>query len=125
MKRAWGLAAGLGVLSAAALPPLHLVPVLLLAVPCLLALVGAQNGWRGAAAIGFWFGFGHHLVGLYWITEAILVESARFWWLVPLAVPALAAVMAIFVALTAALAKRARPGWPMAMALAGAWGLAD
>ena len=32
--------------------------------------------------------------GLYWITEAILFEAARFWWLVPLAVPALAAVLA-------------------------------
>ena len=30
--------------------------------------------------------------------EAILFEAARFWWLVPLAVPALAAVLAVFVA---------------------------
>ena len=82
------VATGLGALSAAALPPLHLLPVLLLAVPGLLALLDGATGRAGAARRGFWFGFGHHLFGLYWITEAILLESARYWWLVPLAVPA-------------------------------------
>ena len=70
-------ALGLGLLSALALPPVHLIPVLLVAVPGLLALIGRQRGVRGALLVGFWFGFGHHLLGLYWITEAILVESAR------------------------------------------------
>ena len=32
---------------------------------------------RGAAAIGFWFGFGHQVAGLYWMTEAILIEADR------------------------------------------------
>ncbi|MBN8890904.1 MAG: apolipoprotein N-acyltransferase [Rhodospirillales bacterium 70-18] len=118
-------ATGLGALAAAALPPVHAVPVLLLAVPGLLALLGAQRSWRGAALIGFWFGFGHHLIGLYWITEAILIESARFWWLVPLAVPALAAVLAVFIAAACAVAWRARAGWRRALVLAGAWVLAD
>lgn len=118
-------AALLGALAAAALPPVHAVPVLLVAVPGLLAVLGAQTNWRRAAWIGFCFGFGHHLVGLYWITEAILIEAAKFWWLVPLAVPALAAVLALFIAAACAVAWRARPGWPRALALAGAWVLAD
>ena len=78
---------GVGALSAAALPPLHVIPVLLVSIPVLLALIGVAPSWRGAARRGWWFGFGHHLFGLYWITEAILIEAARFWWLVPLAVP--------------------------------------
>ena len=41
----------------------------------------AARWWRRAA--GWWFGFGLHLIGLYWITEAILIEAARFWWFVP------------------------------------------
>jgi len=123
--RAFAAAAGFGLLSAAALPPVYAVPVLLVSVPALLALIGARPGWRGAFAVGFWFGFGNHLVGLYWITEAILFEAASFWWLVPLAVPALAAVLALFIAIPCALARLAPEGWRRVLVLAGVWVLAD
>jgi apolipoprotein N-acyltransferase len=115
----------LGALSALALPPLHLLPVLLVAVPWLLILIGHERRLRGAASLGWCFGFGHHLVGLYWITEAILVRADEFWWLVPIAVPLLAAVLAVFIAVPCAIARAARPGWPRVLALAGAWVLAD
>ena len=118
--RAWAL----GLLAALALPPLHVIPVLFVAVPGLLALIGrAPTGWR-AARLGFWFGFGQHLVGLYWITEAILLESDRYWWLVPIAVPALAALLSLFIAAPAWIAHRAH-GWRRVATLAGAWVLFD
>ena len=123
--RADGVAWLLGLLSAAALPPVFALPVLLIAVPGLLLLIEGARTPAVAARRGFWFGFGCNLIGLYWITEAILVEAARFWWLVPLAVPALSAVLAVFIAFAAWAAKRARPGWPRAFALAGAWVLGD
>ena len=123
--RACGAAALLGALSAAALPPIHLVPVLLLTVPLLLALVGAAPRRRTAAAIGFWFGFGHHMFGLYWMTEAILVEAEKFWWLVPFAVPLTASVLALFTAGPCALAWNMRPGLARLMMLGGAWVLFD
>ena len=119
------VAMGVGALSAAALPPLHVIPVLLVSIPVLLALIGAAPSCRVAARRGWWFGFGHHLFGLYWITEAILIEAARFWWLVPLAVPMIAAVLAVFVAIPAGVAYLAAPGWRRAGALAGAWVLSD
>ena len=118
-------AAGLGALSAAALPPLHVIPVLLLAVPGLLFLIDGSRGPWGAARRGFWFGLGHHVFGLYWITEAILLESARYWWLVPLAVPALSALLALFIAAPCALARLAQAGWHRALMLACAWTLFD
>ena len=114
-----------GVVSALALPPVHLVPVLWLAVPALLRAVGAQSRWRGAWAAGFAFGFGHHVAGLYWVTEAILHEAARYWWLVPLAVPALAAGMALFIAAAVLLAWRLPAGWPRVAGLVGAWGVME
>src|SRR4051794_32554021 len=109
----------LGALSAAALPPVHAVPVLLLCVPGLLALLDGANGPAMAGRRGWWFGVGHHIFGLYWITEAILFEAARFWWLVPLAVPATAAGLALFIAAATAVARFAQRGWPRALALAG------
>ncbi|MEO9191782.1 MAG: apolipoprotein N-acyltransferase, partial [Acetobacteraceae bacterium] len=114
-----------GLLSALALPPFHAVPVLLLAVPVLLLLIeGARTPWV-AIRRGWWFGFGLYLIGLYWITEAILIESARLWWCVPFAVPALSALLAAFIAAAAGVASLARPSWPRLLTLAGAWVLAD
>ncbi len=131
-----------GAISALALPPLHVVPVLLIGIPALLCLIQGASGPAVAARRGWWFGFGLHMAGLYWITEAILIEAARFWWLVPFAVPALAAVLAVFIAIPAAVTwyasdrtphaapfsaplGRAHLGWRAALTLAGAWVLAD
>jgi apolipoprotein N-acyltransferase len=104
------IALAAGALAALALPPLHLLPVLLVAFPVLLAQINASGRAIVAARRGWWFGFGYHLIGLYWITEAILFEAARFWWFVPLAVPALAAVLAVFVAVPAWIAWFATRG---------------
>ena len=115
----------LGGLSAAALPPVHAIPVLLLAIPGLLELIDATPTKRLAARRGWWFGFGLHLLGLYWITEAIVIEAARFWWLVPFAVPLVAAVVAMFAAAAAVVARAFPAGWRRSLALAANWTLAD
>ena len=118
-------ALGLGLLSALALPPVHAVPVLLVAIPGLLVLACGQPSWRRAAWIGFAWGWGHGVAGIWWVTEAILKDVANFWWLVPLAAPALAAVLAVFVVLPVLAAGRCRPGWPRVLGFAGAWVLAE
>lgn len=123
--RADGAALLLGMFAAAALPPVFALPVLLVCFPGLLILIEGAPTVMAAARRGWWFGFGLYLVGLYWVTEAILVEAARFWWLVPLAVPALAALLGFFTAPVTAVAWFARPGWRRALALVGAWVMAD
>lgn len=123
--RAGATAAGLGALAAAALPPLHLVPLLWLAFPGLLLLAGSRPGWRGAFGVGWAWGFGHFLAGLYWISNALLTEAERFAWLVPVAVPAIAAVLAVFVAVPVALARLWPAGWPRVVAFSGLWTVAE
>ena len=123
-RPAWA-AALLGAASALALPPVFLVPILGFTVPGLLALVGAERTWRRAAWLGFCFGFAHHVVGLYWITEAILVRANEFWWLVPFAAPGVALLLAPFIAASVLAAWFAPPGWRRVLVLAGAWTLAD
>ncbi|EFH13331.1 putative apolipoprotein N-acyltransferase, partial [Pseudoroseomonas cervicalis ATCC 49957] len=115
----------LGLLSALALPPLYAVPVLLLAIPGLLALLDGAGSARRAALLGFAFGWGHHIAGLYWISHALLTDPWRWGWLVPVAVPGIALPLAAYLALTTLLAWRARPGWPRALALAGGWTLLE
>ncbi len=97
------------------------MPVLLVCVPGLLALIDGAQGWAGALRRGFVFGLCHHMLGLYWITEAILIESARYWWLVPLAVPALSALLALFIAAALRRARLAPPGWRRVLLFGGLW----
>ncbi len=110
----------LGAFSALAFTPLNIVPALLIAFPALLRLAPGAPFRRG-----FWFGFGQHLVGLYWITSAILVMAAQFWWFVPIAVPLLSATLALFIAVPVALACRLPAGLPRVLALPGLWVLGE
>jgi len=67
----------------------HAIPVLLISVPGLLALLNGARGPAVAARRGWWFGLGLHVIGLYWITEAILFEADRSGGLYPLPFPLL------------------------------------
>ena len=115
----------LGLLSALALPPVHAVPVLLVAVPGLLVLAAAAPGWRRAAWLAFAWGWGHGVAGVYWVTHAILTDAATFWWLVPLAAPGLAIPLALFVVPPVLVARALPAGWPRVLGFAGAWVLAE
>jgi apolipoprotein N-acyltransferase len=58
-----------------------------------------------AFAVGWWFGFGYFLGGLWWIGSALLVEADSFAWALPLAVIGIPALMAFFYGFAAALAR--------------------
>ena len=102
-----------GALAALALPPVEASFVLLLSFPGLVWLLdGALEPGAGRRldrvrrgfAIGWMFGFGYFLAGLWWIGSAFLVEADRFAWLMPLAVLAMPVGLAIFTGLGTALA---------------------
>jgi len=115
----WGLA------SALALPPVHLIPVLLFSIPAFLRLIEGAASKKQLALIGWTFGFGLNLAGLYWITEPILTEVSTFWWLVPLAAPLLAFAVAFYSVIPAFAARLARPGLGRLLVFAGAWVFSD
>ncbi len=120
------VAVGLGVLATAALPPLFAVPLLAVAFTGLVWLLdgagSARSPARAAFAAGWWFGFGHFITGLYWITNSLLVDADRFGWLVPFAVSGLSAGLAIFPGLAAAAVRLSGArGAGRVLALAVAW----
>ncbi len=123
--RALANAFGLGALAALALPPVHLVPVLLVSLPGLFIMANAAPSARRAAWIGLAWGWGFHVAGLHWLTNAILTEVERFWWLVPIAVPALALPLGAFTVIPALVARLGAPGWPRWLAFAAAWTAAE
>ena len=99
-----------GALSVLAMAPFNAWPILFFTLPTLVWLIDGigGRGWSAlgaAAAIGWWFGFGYFLVGLYWLGYAFLVDAQTFGWLLPFAVVGLPAVLAIYTALGVALAR--------------------
>jgi apolipoprotein N-acyltransferase len=120
--RRHGVAALLGVLAAAALPPVDLVPLLALSFSGLIWLASGVSGRREAFALGWSFGFGFFLAGFYWIALALLVDIAAYWWLLPPTLIALPAFFGIFsgLALVVYEALDAR-GFAQACALGVAW----
>ena len=111
-----------GGLTALALPPLHLWPALL-GFALLLHLLRRTPRRRAAFALGWWFGFGYFLVGLYWIAIAFFSDAERFGALAFPAVALLCAGMALYPALATWLAMlhRWRSPTAAALALAIAW----
>ena len=116
------LAAALGALSATGLPPGHALPLLLISFTGLVWLIHASRSpWR-AAVVGWWFGFAHFLIGLYWIGAAFLTDPSRFGWLMAPAVIGLSAFFALFPALAAFAVRLNRlPLAGRVIALAVAW----
>jgi apolipoprotein N-acyltransferase len=127
--RGWrrrGAAVLLGVLAAAALPPLHAVPLLVPAFAGWLWLIVASPSVAAAFTVGWWFGLGHFAVGLYWIANALLVEPETYGWLIPFAIGGIAAGMALFPAAAAALVLVLKGnGVGAVLLLAAAWTLAE
>lgn len=130
-----------GAVGALALAPVDVLPAML--VPMTVAvwlLDGAAEskagitwrpGFRSAAlrnafGIGWWWGFGYFVAGLWWLGSAFLVQPDDFAWALPLGVVALPAGLALFPALGFALARLIwAPGPSRILALAAGLGFSE
>ncbi len=116
----------LGGFGALAFAPLNLVLLFLLAVTGLVWLYDGKDTRLGAFACGWWWGLGHFAVGLYWISNSMLVDPARFGWMIPFSIFGLGGLLALFPA-TALLVLRLSGvrGPARILVLAGLWTLAE
>jgi apolipoprotein N-acyltransferase len=96
--RRFGLAFLFGLSAVAALPPVDLTPLLVVAFTGLLWLDDGSRGPGASFRLGYTFGFGFFMGGLYWIAGAFFVDLADFWWLVPIAALGLPAAFALYIA---------------------------
>lgn len=117
---------GLGAASALALPPLFLAPLWFLGFVGLILAINRANTYKQAFAAGWWFAFGHHVVGLYWIAISLLVDAARFAWLIPFAVSLIPAVLALLAGGVGAIAHWLKR-WNMCnpISIAALWSLSE
>ncbi|MGB8817141.1 MAG: apolipoprotein N-acyltransferase [Rhizobiaceae bacterium] len=109
-----GLAFLAGALLTLALPPFDFFAVGFVSFAIMLWLIegavpspGARGALRlyPAAVIGWFFGFGYFLAGLWWLGNAVIAESYEFAWALPLAVLGLPAMLAFFFSGSAMLAR--------------------
>ena len=120
------LAILLGAGTSLAFAPYFLLPLLVVGSTGLIWLLDGARRPTVAFFIGWCFGFGHFLVGLYWIGHAFLVDADRFAWLLPFAVSLLPAGLALFIGVVTLVVHAAGGGrWQRIAVLALAWTLAE
>lgn len=80
-------------------PPLYILPLAFLGMALLMARVWHASTVRHAAWCAWCFGFGYFSTGLYWLAYPLLVDAARFGWLIPFAIGGIGGGLALFYAL--------------------------
>ncbi len=119
-----------GLFSALAFAPFDMFPCLLLAFAALVLLIdGTQIEGRRtgrAALVGWAFGFGHFLAGLYWVGYAFTVDPSEHAWQIPFVEILLPGGLALFPAAACALAAAFwRQGPARVFAFAVCYGLLE
>jgi apolipoprotein N-acyltransferase len=126
--RPWLAAVLLGVVAATGFQPLGLWPLALLAMGAFLLVIERSATWRGAAGLGWLFGFGHFTFANTWIATAFTYQAAMPPALGWVAVPLLSLYLAIYPAIAAAGARLVAGGrgrTAMVLAFAGCWTIAE
>lgn len=108
---------GAGVAAALAMAPYYLLPLLVLGYSLLLlaldTTVQSKRRLREAFFIGWQFGFGFFLVGLYWLAFSFFVQAEEFAWMAPFAVTGMPAFLALFFGVAALVIVRLWRAGPM------------
>ncbi len=120
-----GTAFLLGAGATLALPPVYGLPVLYVAFPALVWILGGARSNRAAFATGWWFGFGWFATSLYWIGNALLVYGKHTAWMIPFAVIGLPGYLALFTGLAGMVARIGRTPLERALWLAVGWTAAE
>ena len=116
----------LGVGATLALPPVHALVLLLPAFIGLVWMIDDAGSGRRAFWAGWWFGLGHFASGVYWVSHAMLVDAARFGWMIPFALGGLGAWLGLFTGVATLIAWRlARLRIATPLALATSWLLTE
>lgn len=124
-----------GAIGALALPPVGFFATFFISFTLLVWLMDGSTGnsaggvWprlRADFMLGWIFGFGYFVAGLWWLGNALLVEADDFAWALPLAVLGLPAYLALFYGLATSVARLLwSDGVGRIAALAFSFGLAE
>lgn len=105
-KKRYFLSLFLGSLLGLVLAPVYLIPLAIIALPFHLWQIDSCTNKKQAFWLGWFFGLGFFVVGLYWIAFALLVDIKQFGWMIPFAMFGIPAVLAFYTAIISLLTYR-------------------
>jgi apolipoprotein N-acyltransferase len=89
----------LGALASLAFEPINAIPLFAVGLVALIWITETAPSRKAAFAAGWWWGFGHCLIGYFWISNSFLIDPWQFGWMIPFVISGLCAYMALFPAL--------------------------
>lgn len=124
--RKYAAAFGLGAVTTLAMPPAGLFFVMLLTVPGFIWLARNSKTKLETFSVGWAFGAGYFIFGLYWVSVALFVDIQQFWWVLPLSAVVGPVVLALYYGLIPLLGWRYRDDETVyAFMFAGDWALIE
>ena len=87
-----------GAFASLSFAPFHFFIAAVISVSVLYVLLEDEHSAKDIFFIGFWYGFGYFLSGVYWIAISLLVDASKFAWLIPFALTLIPAVLALYIA---------------------------
>ena len=85
-----------GALMALAFSPFQFWPVIFISLPVFFLLLTQAKTTRRAGLRSFAFGYGYFMAGTWWIANAMLVDIAKFGWMIPFSVLGLSGALALY-----------------------------
>ena len=116
----------LGYLFTLCFAPYYYLPLGFLSITGLLILIDIAKSNSRAFFYAFAFAFGHHVTGLYWISNSLLVDADRFAWLIPFAISLIPAYLSIYIGSISYCTKRLKyKGLAKIFFFSGIWVMAE
>ena len=115
-----------GAAAALGLAPFYALPLMVVGFSALVLLldgaVRAKKPKRAAFSVGWFFGFGYFLVGVYWMAFSFFVQAEQFAWMAPFAVMGMPALLSLFTGAATLLASLFWfAGWRRILIFAACW----
>ncbi len=90
-----------GLISAISFAPISFLPAVIISVAGFFLLINNIHTNIRIFKIGFCYGFGYFLSGIYWVAISLLVDPLKFAWLIPFALIIIPSILSINFALMA------------------------
>lgn len=115
-----------GIAAVLAMAPVYALPLMAVGFSVLILLIdgcaNAPRPKRAAFLVGWWFGFGYFLAGVYWMAFSFFVQADQFAWMAPFAIIGLASFLGLFIGAAALVSFLFwRSGWRRIFLFAAVW----
>lgn len=88
-----------GAFCSLAFAPFHFFVAAVVSLSVFYYLLEQESRKKPIFWLGFFYGFGYFLSGIYWISISLLVDAEKFFWLVPFALTLIPSALALYLAL--------------------------